>query len=751
MNDKSRNPLSIPGSSVTVSVISESGAQSSLYGLKMILKPVFPVLRACRLAAFRQDLEKLRSEYSVGSMTHDAALIKYLDQVAISKSLNKDKLLRCQWSDISPSEDQLSIMPVLKELIDMAIPSITYRSVLIPHTVLEPVELSGIFMESPSSLVDSMSKDESFDLTSTALRTECTIKFQLPMTVDMKCKIFWLNTDGVKVVFHELQGAGAEYERSTFVGHVWIVSSGQNELGRYIAGPNLNIVRVPFSSIIDDDSSSTVRLAKCSEGHSMALVTEMPDHYDADSELFCNSCGTAGINDHVYFFNCRICSFDLCANCVDESCLPKPRCTFRHRMIKVSDYCYPVTDVNPNPPPPACDGCKTLDLPNEYPYFYHCEPCMYDLCPACSVSASPIGVDVTVTDENVMPCSSVSPVISRLKLLQMLNNSIESSLPFIDLSGASKPGTIAYLLSSCRSIIISSIKSTIWDRAIDETQTYTGEPFKLQLSHFLSAKYSKSGKADDDALHTCFSQAFRQIHNMPPRILRRNSQIYETVLEGENPVADGGSYRKTFEIYCQELQSKELSLLIPTPNMFLNIGYGRDNWILNPGAASLLHREMFVFLGKLFGIAIRGKHHLPIKLPSIVWKLLVGETPSRGDIQGIDTFQVTSLDNLRQIDKDGIDSSTFNDLFFETFTVVSLDNRVKELVPGGSDIPVLFENRLEYCDLIMAYRLREIQEPVGAVLEGLSSIIPSSLLTFTSWEELERLVCGKIFNALTII
>jgi hypothetical protein len=36
--------------------------------------------------------------------------------------------------------------------------------------------------------------------------------------------------------------------------------------------------------------------------------------------------------------------------------------------------------------------------------------------------------------------------------------------------------------------------------------------------------------------------------------------------------------------------------------------------------------EMFVFFGKLMGMAIRTEEYLALNLPSIVWKMLVNDT-----------------------------------------------------------------------------------------------------------------------------
>lgn len=72
-------------------------------------------------------------------------------------------------------------------------------------------------------------------------------------------------------------------------------------------------------------------------------------------------------------------------------------------------------------------------------------------------------------------------------------------------------------------------------------------------------------------------------------------------------------------MYTQELQSPALSLLLRTPNGRQGVGFNREKWILNPGATTSVELEMFAFLGKLMGIAIRSKEYLALNLPSIIW------------------------------------------------------------------------------------------------------------------------------------
>lgn len=72
-------------------------------------------------------------------------------------------------------------------------------------------------------------------------------------------------------------------------------------------------------------------------------------------------------------------------------------------------------------------------------------------------------------------------------------------------------------------------------------------------------------------------------------------------------------------MYTQELQSTVLPLLIPTPNGKHAVGYNREKWVINPSATSSTCMEMYKFLGKLMGIALRSKEYLALDLPSITW------------------------------------------------------------------------------------------------------------------------------------
>jgi len=96
--------------------------------------------------------------------------------------------------------------------------------------------------------------------------------------------------------------------------------------------------------------------------------------------------------------------------------------------------------------------------------------------------------------------------------------------------------------------------------------------------------------------------------------------------KGEGSIDAGGPYRDTLTNMCKELQSGVLPLLIATPNNKNNHGQNRECWMVNPGALSPTHLELFKFFGYFIGMAIRSQQALPLDLAPIFWKLLIEET-----------------------------------------------------------------------------------------------------------------------------
>ncbi len=157
---------------------------------------------------------------------------------------------------------------------------------------------------------------------------------------------------------------------------------------------------------------------------------------------------------------------------------------------------------------------------------------------------------------------------------------------------------------------------------------------------------------------------------------------------GEGGTDAGGLFRDCISHACSDLQSPYVPLFIPCPN---SKGFGDNQEKFLPKASSIssLQLSMFAFVGKLMGMAIRGKHILNLDLPSIVWKQLVNTEINRSDLEGIDALCYKMYDDILNAEnREGINEETFEQLIDIAFTTTSTDGREVELVDGGKNIKV---------------------------------------------------------------
>ena len=83
------------------------------------------------------------------------------------------------------------------------------------------------------------------------------------------------------------------------------------------------------------------------------------------------------------------------------------------------------------------------------------------------------------------------------------------------------------------------------------------------------------------------------------------------------------------------------------------------------------------------------------------------------------------------------------DMFDETFVAYRSDGREVVLCPGGATRQVTPANCREYCEKLLHMRMTETELQTRAVERGMADILPLPLLRLFSWEQVERLVCGR--------
>lgn len=352
-------------------------------------------------------------------------------------------------------------------------------------------------------------------------------------------------------------------------------------------------------------------------------------------------------------------------------------------------------------------------------------------------------------------------VSGRFKVLQELNRAVNQILTFVpfavsgldsrheqrhinqlDLHSASRPLHLRNIITNQKHRMISTIKRSVWEDALERTAE-PGLAYELAIDRPKAMRHRLSGRIDTDGRYTVFAQAFRQLTALGGSQFRRKSAVFSVSFLGENAQDAGGPYRETLAQFTEELHSTQLPLLIASSNTQHNVGAAREKWVLNPSSTSGTSLQMFEFLGKMMGAAMRSQEYMPLQIALLIWKKLTGEPVTSDDLTLVDSMIVNSMKKIRTIDQCGVTADMFEDIVMETFTTLSTDNRTMALKPNGANVPVTFDSRIAFADLVEAYRLSEFDVQIEAILRGLATVVPVHLLSLFTGAEMELMVCGS--------
>jgi len=210
------------------------------------------------------------------------------------------------------------------------------------------------------------------------------------------------------------------------------------------------------------------------------------------------------------------------------------------------------------------------------------------------------------------------------------------------------------------------------------------------------------------------------------------------VFKGEHAVGKEGPYRQLFMDICHELMDEEhkgLGLLMKVPNAETATGENRDVYIPRPSRQSLEDLAMWEHVGRLFGLAMRTGVLIPLSLPSVFWKPIVGEPLGLNDLKGVDQ-------HCKQWLEDSYTEEEFNSCDFTYATALS-DKTLREFMKGGAARSVPFEDRDAFFKRVLDARLQESRPQVESIRRGICQVIPADLLCLFPWEDLAMAVCGK--------
>ncbi|KAF4325588.1 hypothetical protein BBO99_00000353 [Phytophthora kernoviae] len=202
---------------------------------------------------------------------------------------------------------------------------------------------------------------------------------------------------------------------------------------------------------------------------------------------------------------------------------------------------------------------------------------------------------------------------------------------------------------------------------------------------------------------------------------------------GEPALDAGGVLREWFVLVCQQLFSAERGLFVTTHAEDSSYWINSESEKCVPEGED--HLQYFTFAGRLLGKAILDGLVVEVSLALPLLKHLLGVPITFSDLEFLDEELFKHLSWVR--DNDQVDALCV------TFSIQTPSGETVELKPGGNNIDVTDENKMEYLSLVLRYRMLDsVAEQLTALLKGLYEVIPKSLLTIFDYQELDFYLSG---------
>jgi E3 ubiquitin-protein ligase NEDD4 len=183
-----------------------------------------------------------------------------------------------------------------------------------------------------------------------------------------------------------------------------------------------------------------------------------------------------------------------------------------------------------------------------------------------------------------------------------------------------------------------------------------------------------------------------------------------------------------------------------------------DNYTLQINPASGVnpeHLNYFKFIGRCLGLGIFHRRFLDAYFIVSFYKMILKKKVTLADLESVDaelhrgmTWMLYVLCPLHcdcALTK-VCSENVITDIIDETFTTT--EERFGEMVtielkPGGADVEVTEDNKTDYVDAVVEYRIsKRVKEQFEALMSGFGELIPQELITVFDERELELLIGG---------
>ncbi|KAF6824023.1 HECT-domain-containing protein [Colletotrichum musicola] len=281
-------------------------------------------------------------------------------------------------------------------------------------------------------------------------------------------------------------------------------------------------------------------------------------------------------------------------------------------------------------------------------------------------------------------------------------------------------------------------KTTTWDdprlpSSLDQNVPQYKRDFRRKLIYFRSQPAMRilSGQCHIKVRRShIFEDSFAEITRQSATDLKKRLMIK---FDGEDGLDYGGLSREFFFLLSHEMFN---------PFYCLFEYSAHDNYTLQINPHSGInpeHLNYFKFIGRVVGLAIFHRRFLDAFFIGALYKMILGKSVVLADMEGVDADFHRSLQWMLDNDiSGGILEQTFS-TEDERFGVMT----VEDLIPNGRNIDVTNENKKEYVDLMVKWRIeKRIAEQFQAFKEGFHELIPQDLINVFDERELELLIGG---------
>ncbi|PHH84635.1 hypothetical protein CDD83_1622 [Cordyceps sp. RAO-2017] len=281
-------------------------------------------------------------------------------------------------------------------------------------------------------------------------------------------------------------------------------------------------------------------------------------------------------------------------------------------------------------------------------------------------------------------------------------------------------------------------KTTTWDdprlpSSLDQNVPQYKRDFRRKLIYFRSQPAMRilSGQCHIKVRRShIFEDSFAEITRQSPMDLKKRLMIK---FDGEDGLDYGGLSREFFFLLSHEMFN---------PFYCLFEYSAHDNYTLQINPHSGInpeHLNYFKFIGRVVGLAIFHRRFLDAFFIGALYKMVLGKAVTLADMEGVDADFHRSLQWMLDNDiSGGILEQTFS-TEDERFGVMTTE----DLIPNGRNIDVTNENKKEYVDLMVKWRIeKRIAEQFQAFKEGFHELIPQDLINVFDERELELLIGG---------